>query len=154
MILLFKKDRTELSEVLLFLADSAFAGSSFCGEIEIFVPVPLHWVRRLMRGYNQSLVLTKRLKHPKAKISTDLVRVRYTRSQAAMVSESGRARNVMGAFAVRRGHPFAGKNTCLIDDIKTSGATLNECAKTLKEAGAAKVFAVVLAVAGQEKNQR
>jgi predicted amidophosphoribosyltransferase len=57
---------------------------------------------------------------------------------------------VAGAFAVRRGHRFAGRNICLVDDIKTTGATLNECAKTLKETGAAKVFAVVLAVAGQD----
>jgi predicted amidophosphoribosyltransferase len=41
------------------------------------------------------------------------------------------------------------KNICLVDDIKTTGATLNECAKTLKEAGAAKVYTLVLAVAGQ-----
>ncbi|MHC4213959.1 MAG: ComF family protein, partial [Planctomycetota bacterium] len=47
------------------------------------------------------------------------------------------------------GHKFAGSKICLIDDIKTSGATLNECAKVLKAAGAAKVFALVLAVAGQ-----
>ena len=102
-----------------------------------------------MRGYNQSLVLAKKLKHRSAKINTDLVRVRYTKSQPMMASAAARARNVAGAFAVRRGHNFAGRNICLVDDIKTTGATLNECAKTLKEAGASKVFALVLAVAGQ-----
>jgi len=60
-----------------------------------------------------------------------------------------RAANVAGAFAVRWGHNFTGKEICLVDDVKTTGATLNECAKTLKEAGASKVFALVLAVAGQ-----
>ena len=45
---------------------------------------------------------------------------------------------------------FAGRTICLVDDIKTSGATLNECAKTLKEAGAKEVYALVLAVAGQK----
>ena len=58
-------------------------------------------------------------------------------------------RSVAGAFAVRRRHHFNNRKICLIDDIKTTGATLNECAKTLKEAGASKVFALVLAVAGQ-----
>ena len=67
-----------------------------------------------------------------------------------MVSDAARARNVAGAFAVRRGHRFAGRAVCLVDDIKTTGATLNECAKTLKEAGASQVFALVLAVAGQK----
>jgi len=149
MILAFKKGKTELDNVLGFLANSALQGSGFYNDIELFVPVPLHWFRRLVRGYNQSLVLTKKLKHPKAEINTGLVRVRYTKTQPMMASPAARARNVAGAFAVRRGHEFAGRNICLVDDIKTTGATLNECAKTLKEAGASKVFALVLAIAGQ-----
>jgi competence protein ComFC len=149
MILSFKKGRTELDSTLGFLANSALQGSGFTNDIEIFVPVPLHWSRRLIRGYNQSLVLAKKLKHPKAEINTDLVRIRRTKSQPTMASPSARARNVAGAFAVRKGHNFAGRKICLVDDIKTTGATLNECARTLKEAGASKVFALVLAVAGQ-----
>jgi len=149
MILAFKKGRTELDEVLGFLADSALQAGSFVKAIEFFVPVPLHWSWRLVRGYNQSYVLAKKLKHPTAKISTDLVRIRRTKSQTTMSTPASRAANVAGAFAVRRGHQFAGRTICLVDDIKTTGATLNECAKTLKEAGASKVFALVLAVAGQ-----
>jgi competence protein ComFC len=149
MILSFKKSRTEQDLTLGFLADSALRGSGFCDDIEFFVPVPLHWMRRLRRGYNQSLLLARRLNHPTARINTDLVRIRHTKTQPAMASPAARARNVAGAFAVRRGHNFAGSRVCLIDDIKTTGATLNECAKTLKEAGASKVFALVLAVAGQ-----
>jgi ComF family protein len=149
MILSFKKGRTELDLTLGFLANSALQGSGFTNDIEFFVPVPLHWTRRLIRGYNQSLVLAKKLKHPAAKISTELVRIRPTKSQPAMASPAARTRNVAGAFAVRRGHNFAGRQICLVDDIKTTGATLNECAKTLKDAGASKVFALVLAVAGQ-----
>jgi ComF family protein len=149
MILSFKNGRTELDSTLGFLANSALQGSGFCNDIEFFVPVPLHWTRRLVRGYNQSLVLVKKLKHPSAKISTDLVRIHRTKSQPTMASPAARVRNVAGAFAVRYGHSFAGRNICLVDDIKTTGATLNECAKTLKEAGASKVYALVLAVAGQ-----
>lgn len=145
----FKSDRTELDSVLGGLADSALQASGFLSEIDLFVPVPLHWLRRLYRGYNQSLLLAKGLKHPSAKISTDLVRVRYTKAQPSMPTPAARAKNVAGAFAVRYRHPFEGRRICLVDDIKTTGATLNECAKTLKEAGASKVFALVLAVAGQ-----
>jgi len=152
MILDFKKGRTELDTTLGFLANSALQGSSFYNDIEFFVPVPLHWSRRLVRGYNQSLVLAKKLKHPAAKINTDLVRIRRTKSQPMMASPAARAKNVAGAFAVRYRHRLTGKKVCLVDDIKTTGATLNECAKTLKEAGAVKVFALVLAVAGQSIN--
>jgi ComF family protein len=150
MILSFKNGRTELDSVLGFLANSALQGSGFSDEVELFIPVPLHWTRRLVRGYNQSHVLARKLMHPKAKISTDLVRIRRTKAQPAMISPVAREKNVAGAFAVRRRHNFNGQNVCLIDDIKTTGATLNECAKTLKQVGAAKVFALVLAVAGQK----
>ena len=152
MILSFKNGQTELDSVLGFLADSALQGGSFYNDIEFFVPVPLHWSRRLARGYNQSQVLARRLKHASAKISTSLVRVRRTRSQPTMASPAARAKNVAGAFAVRYGHQFTGRALCLVDDIKTTGATLNECAKILKQAGASKVFALVLAVAGQNIN--
>ncbi|MBN2457419.1 MAG: ComF family protein [Sedimentisphaerales bacterium] len=149
MILAFKNGKTELDHILTFLANSALQNSSFYNNIDIFIPVPLHWLKRLIRGYNQSFITARNLNHPKAKVSTDLVRVRYTKSQPSMASFTQRARNVRDAFAVRRGHKFAGRNICLVDDIKTSGATLNECAKVLKDAGASRVFALVLAVAGQ-----
>jgi len=150
MILSFKNGRTELVSDLGFLADSALQGSDFICDVELFVPVPLHWTRRLVRGYNQSHVLVKKLRHRKSKISTDLIRIRRTKSQPAMASPAARAKNVAGAFAVRYSHIFAGRRICLVDDIKTTGATLNECAKTLKRVGASKVFALVLAVAGQK----
>jgi ComF family protein len=150
MILSFKNGKTELTFVLAFIANSALQVSGFYRDIELFVPVPLHWSRRLTRGYNQSHVLARKLTHPTAKMNTDLVRIRHTRSQPSMVSPAARARNVAGAFAVRKGHRLSGRKICLVDDIKTSGATLNECASVLKQAGAVKVFALVLAVAGQK----
>ena len=150
MILSFKNGRTELDSVLGFLGNSALQGGGFSSDVKLFVPVPLHWTRRLVRGYNQSHVLARKLKHDTAKISTDLIRIRRTRAQPAMVSPAARARNVAGAFAVRYRHKFDGRKICLVDDIKTTGATLNECAKTLKQAGASEVFALVLAVAGQK----
>jgi ComF family protein len=149
MILAFKNDRTELDSVMTWLADSALQISAFFADIDLFVPVPLHWRKRLIRGYNQSQLLARGLKHPSAKISTDLVRIRYTKPQSEMPSAAARQKNVAGAFAVRYRHPFAGRKICLVDDIKTTNATLNECAKTLKQAGASKVYALVLAVAGQ-----
>jgi ComF family protein len=153
MILSFKSGEAELASVLNSLANSALEGSVFCKSVDMFVAVPLHWKRRLKRGYNQSMLICKNLKQAKSKICTDLVRVRNTRPQTTFddlkTFEARRAANLAGAFAVRKGNNFSGKHICLVDDIKTTGATLNECAKTLKEAGAAKVYALVLAVAGQ-----
>ena len=148
MILAFKNGRTELNTFLGKLAESALLGGGFSNEVDLFVPVPLHWRRRFRRGYNQSALIAGKLAKEKAKISTDLVRVRYTRRQPMMETFAARVRNVAGAFAVRRRNKFTGKKVCLVDDIKTSGATLNECAKVLKQAGAIQVYAVVLAVAG------
>jgi ComF family protein len=150
MILMFKHDRTEFETLLGSLADAAFQGSPFYEQIELLVPVPLHWTRRLARGYNQSRRIAGRLRHPTARICPDLVRVRRTRAQPAAATAAARQRNVQGAFAVRPDHRYAGKTICLVDDIKTTGATLNECARTLKEAGAVRVYALVLAVAGQD----
>lgn len=150
MILAFKNDKTELDSIMVWLADTALQTSTFFQDIDIFVPVPLHWRKRLSRGYNQSYLLARGLKHPSAKVSDDFVRIRYTKRQPEMPSFAARQKNVAGAFAVRYRHPFAGKKICLVDDIKTTGATLNECAKTLKEAGASRVFALVLSVAGQD----
>jgi competence protein ComFC len=152
MILGFKNGRTELDSVLGFLVRSALEGSGFAGEIELFVPVPLHWSRRLLRGYNQSQVLVRGLRASRRQVSTELVRIRRTKMQPAMMSEAKRRANVAGAFAVRRGHGFGGKVICLVDDIKTTGATLNECARVLKEAGAREVYGVVLGVAGQRSS--
>lgn len=150
MILSFKHDRTELAPVLGTLVDAAFQGSSFHNDVDVLVPVPLHWTRRLKRGYNQSGLLARQLTHPTARIICDLVRIRRTKPQPTAATVAARAKNVKGAFAVRSDHRFAGRSVCLVDDIKTSGATLNECAKTLKEAGAKEVYALVLAVAGQK----
>jgi competence protein ComFC len=151
MLVAFKRDRTELAAHLSTLANPAFEVCGFYDEIEMLVPVPLHWRRRLSRGYNQAELLAKKLHHPSAKINYDLARIRYTKMQPSL-SLAERQANVRDAFAVRRGHRFSGKTLCLVDDVKTTGATLNECAKVLKEAGAKKVFALVLAVAGQNQN--
>ncbi len=149
MVKAFKNDKTELASIMVWLANTALQTSTFFNDIDFFVPVPLHWRKRLRRGYNHSYLVARGLKHPAARVNTDLVRIRNTKEQPTMMTVTARAKNVAGAFAVRYRHPFAGKNICLVDDIKTTGATLNECAKTLKEAGASKVFALVLSVAGQ-----
>jgi ComF family protein len=152
MILAFKNSHCELASILSPIAEAALQNSKFVNDIDFLVPVPLHWVRRLKRGYNQAKLIAEQLCTKKIKINTDLVRMRNTAAQPSLNSAAAKARNVADAFAVRKGHNFAGKEICLVDDIKTTGATLNECAKTLKQAGAKKVYSLVLAVAGQNQS--
>ena len=146
MILSLKfSEKTEWVAPLATMLRQAVATSQLSEQIDMLVPVPLHWRRRIKRGFNQSHLLAKKLKLPQP-VSTDLVRVRHTKQQWDLNSAQ-RRKNVKGAFAVRKGHSFAGKTVALIDDITTSGATLTECAKTLKQAGAIKVISAVLATA-------
>jgi competence protein ComFC len=152
MILAFKNGRTELDVVLASMARGVFEASPFFEQIDLLVPVPLHWTRRLSRGYNQARVIACRLHHPHARVAKALIRTRRTAAQTSMASPSARHRNVSGAFTVCRREDVTDKTVCLIDDIKTTGATLNESAKVLKQAGAREVFALVLAVAGQMRN--
>ena len=140
------REGTELTEFLGRMLRTVFEVRPWTDPIDFLVPVPLHWRRRVERGFNQSFLLARCLRRCQIPICRELVRIRYTHRQWEL-TPSQRRSNVKGAFAVRRDHPFAGKTVCLIDDITTSGATLNECARTLKQAGAKNVFAAVLAVA-------
>jgi competence protein ComFC len=147
MILSLKfSEKTEWVAPLATMLRQAMTTGRLPEQIDMLVPVPLHWRRRIKRGFNQSHLLAKKLKLPQIPVSTDLVRVRHTKQQWDLNSAQ-RRRNVKGAFAVRKGHLFTGKTVALIDDITTSGATLAECAKTLKQAGAQKIVSVVLATA-------
>jgi ComF family protein len=147
LILAFKfSEQTELASRLSAMLRQTLSATLFYRYIEIVVPVPLHWRRRLRRGYNQSYLLARQVGPADTHITTDLVRIRHTQQQWDL-SPAQRRRNVKGAFAVRKGHPFTDKTVLLVDDISTSGATLNECAKTLKQAGAKAVYTAVLATA-------
>lgn len=147
LILAFKfSEKTELCDRLSPMLKHAVDAGGFMEEVDMIAPVPLHWRRQLWRGFNQSYLLAKSLKTGDVRVSTDLVRIRNTAQQWDLTPPQ-RRRNVKGAFAVRKGHPFENKTVLLVDDITTSSATLNECAKTLKAAGANKVYTAVLATA-------
>jgi ComF family protein len=116
-------------------------------EVEsVWCEVPLHWLRRAARGFNQSRLLAEELAvatgHP-APISL-LRRVRATPTQTAK-SYRERAANVKDAFAVRRSRALP-ESVLLIDDVITTGATVDECARTLKAAGVKWVGALAFAL--------
>ena len=122
-------------------------------DSDMIIPVPLHKRRLNERGFNQSLLiahyLSKRLCIP---ISIDgLQRVRWTRPQIEL-SKDERLKNVRGAFAMGAGlkpvHTIKEKKIVLVDDVYTTGATVNECAKVLKKAGASEVVVFTIARVG------
>jgi|WetSurMetagenome_2_1015567.scaffolds.fasta_scaffold103968_2 ComF family protein len=109
-------------------------------------PVPLHPQRRKERGYNQSELLAEYFcRATGLELAKDLLqRVRPTLPQV-MLPRPERAKNVRGAFAVRDKSAVTGKAILLIDDIATTGATIEECARVLTKAGAEKVCLLTVA---------
>lgn len=117
-------------------------------KIDLIIPVPLHHLKKAERGYNQSDFIAKGLsKSARIPVSNRIIkRVRFTESQTKLGLKE-RERNVAGAFKVRNKKAIAGKNILLVDDVITTGATINECAKVLKENGAIKIFGCSAAIA-------
>jgi len=113
---------------------------------EVLVPVPLHRKRLRERGYNQSSLLAQELaKLAHLPVVDDcLIRRRHALPQARTTTVDERRSNVAGAFSCRDGR-LKGKQVLLIDDVSTSGATLDACARALKEAGVTSVWGLVLA---------
>ena len=109
---------------------------------DLAVPVPLHWRRRRARGFNQAEEIARYLGLP---VVAALRRTRHTAPQAGLPA-SRRHHNVRGAFALSRRRrakkSVKGRTVVLVDDIVTTGATLESCARLLREAGAREVRAV------------
>jgi ComF family protein len=135
------------SETLAELLGRLWAETHPCPEAaDALVPVPLHWSRRLRRGYNQAESLARGLSQGwKVPLhSRWLWRLRATPDQKSF-GRAGRQANLKEAFAVRRGLDLRGRRLLLVDDVMTSGATCHEAARALKLAGASRVIAAVLA---------
>jgi ComF family protein len=113
---------------------------------DVVIPVPLHRSRLRWRGFNQAALLgaalARRLNRPLDVAS--LERVRFTPPQTAR-DRGQRRRNVRDAFAVRRPARIAGRRVLLVDDVMTTGATVDECARALRSAGARRIDVLTLA---------
>jgi competence protein ComFC len=115
-------------------------------EIDGIVPVPLHPRKRRHREFNQAEYLADALSRAFAvpSVKRAVRRVKDTPTQTKLDAEA-RARNLRGAFAVRDPAAIQGKRLVLVDDVFTTGATLNGCAKVLRFAGAREVVALIVA---------
>jgi ComF family protein len=122
------------------------AGEEVLAGADLLVPVPLHWTRLFQRRYNQAALLANAIRAAGGPpvVADGLIRRRRTPSQGHL-GPLARERNVRGAFLVRRRPEIAGRQVVIIDDVMTTGATVDECARVLKRAGAAKVGVLTLA---------
>ncbi len=136
------KGKVTLAPALGRLAAEA---SVFSANPGLVVPVPLHKKRLKERGFNQSLLLAREIsKSFSVPLDySNLIRAKATEQQVNLSAEE-RKRNVAGAFEVKDRGAFKGKRVLLVDDVYTTGATIRECSKALKGAGA-KVFVITLA---------
>ena len=126
----------------------ALIGSGRFDDVNLLVPVPLHWRRRLQRGYNQSELLCRGIAEvmPREVNTTALIRHRYTQQQSRQ-SGTQRVGNVEGAFRVRHPEALQGKHVLLVDDVLTTGATLAACCDALREVDGVRISIATFSIA-------
>jgi ComF family protein len=140
--------RWPLAEVLADrLADQEWV-KALLSETDVIVPVPLHRLRQVSRGYNQSEVIARRLaRRHRIRVARPVLRLRNTESQTNMTSAAQREENMREAFALVNPRAVRGKHVVVVDDVMTTGATLRAFAHALRPAKPKSLCAVVVAVA-------
>jgi ComF family protein len=115
-------------------------------KIDLIVPVPLHSVKLRQRQFNQAKLLAQPIAYAYSKKLVDKILIKIKRQpDQVTLSQAKRFKNVRGAFKVKRPQYIKDKNILLVDDVLTTGATANECARVLQEAKTNKVDVLVLA---------
>ncbi|MFH1369538.1 MAG: ComF family protein [Elusimicrobiota bacterium] len=114
--------------------------------VDFIIPVPLHWAKKLLRGYNQSELLAKTAAGYMGKPVEErwLKRVKFTKPQFSLKRDE-RIKNLSNCFKVKRGAGVKGSTILIIDDICTTSTTIEQCAAALKKKGAKKVYALTVA---------
>lgn len=138
----------QLGEILSQIAINYLKKNQLTSTLSDFViiPIPLHQRRYLERGFNQSQILAKFIgQYLNIPVVDDaLIRTKYTKHQTKL-NMSKRLKNITGVFAVNYKQKIIGKKILLIDDVVTTGVSLNEAAKILRQNSAIKVIGLVLA---------
>ncbi len=114
----------------------------------IIIPMPLYKAKENKRGFNQNEILAGELENTFANFKIEkgvLFKIKNTKSQTECKDFESREKNISGSFIVKNPDTIKGKNLIIMDDVFTSGATMKEAVKKLKEAGAKKVIGLVIA---------
>ena len=124
-------------------------------DFDVVIPVPLHTDRLKERGYNQSELLCTALKEKlKLNVCTNVLIKQVATKPQANLSKDAREKNLENVFKVIDRKLVKGKTILLVDDVFTTGTTINECAKTLKDAGAKEVWSLTLSHAHRNLNEK
>ena len=146
------RSQLHLREDLVDFLEGAALVHYDVAKVDLVVPIPSVWFRCWLRGYNQSALLAKSLaRRLKLPFDPRILRRKGLPRRQASLDSAGRAKNAKGTFKVpvRKSAAVKGKTILLVDDIRTTGATLLEARKTLLAAGAKSVLALALAKTGE-----
>ena len=139
------ENRTDLARPLALLQAEALKAAGCLGDVDALVPVPSGRGERRSRGYDVPLLLARALgRELGLPVMQALCKIRETPRQMAL-SGGERRKNLKNAFSARPDALLEGKRILLVDDVLTTGSTLNECAKALRAAGAAECRGVCAA---------
>jgi ComF family protein len=144
----FEKIAPLLGEVLIKYLEDIIRNSKLEIRNFVVVPIPLHFWRERQRGFNQAKLLAEILaRHFNLELKVALKRTKNNKPQVKLKNNEERLKNMAGCFRVENPDEVRGKNIILVDDVFTSGATMNEAVKTLKAAGAKRIVALTVAKA-------
>lgn len=119
-------------------------------EIDAIIPVPMYWIKKIKRGFNQSEMIGFELSQQfRIPLATNILKRSKKGENQAGQSRTIRYKGAKGLYALKKKSDF--KNVLLVDDVVTTGSTLSECAKVLKEAGIEKVYCAAIAGVHRDK---
>lgn len=140
--------RTRNAALLAELLAARLRAAPWFEEVRAFVPVPMHWLRRLQRPCNHAYELTEALAHLTSRPLVRAMRsIAYRPSQMHLPTRNQRFENVKGVFGPRRraADKIAGRTVCIVDNLLMTGATIHEVSKVLRRMGAKRIYAAVIA---------